>query len=48
MAINSLMFQGIYKFDNLRKTIIKYHLEEYFEVDVQIGVVDLEFFVLYV
>jgi hypothetical protein len=30
----------------LRKTIIKYNLEKYFEIDVQIKVIDLEFLIL--
>jgi hypothetical protein len=31
------------KFDHLRKTIIKYYLEEYFGIDVEMEVIDLEF-----
>jgi hypothetical protein len=29
-----------------RKTIIKYNLEEYFGIDVQMKVIDLEFFII--
>jgi hypothetical protein len=28
---------------NLRKTIIKYYLKDYFEIVVQMNVIDLEF-----
>jgi hypothetical protein len=30
----------------LRKIVIKYNLEEYFGIDVQMKVIDLEFFIL--
>jgi hypothetical protein len=30
---------------NLRKIVIKYYLEEYFEIDVQIKVIDVEFLI---
>jgi hypothetical protein len=40
---NPYRLESIYEFDNLRKTIKKYYLEEYFEFDVQMKVVDLEF-----
>jgi len=30
------------KIDNLRKIIIKYDLEEYFGIDIQIEVIDFE------
>jgi len=31
------------RIDDLGKTIIKYYLEEYFGIDIQIKVVDFEF-----
>jgi hypothetical protein len=31
---------------SLRKSVIKYNLEEYFEIDVQMKVIDLEFLIL--
>ena len=36
------MFGFISKIDDLGKTIIKYDLEEYFEIAIQIKVVDLK------
>jgi hypothetical protein len=35
-----------FEFDNLRKTIIKYCLEEWFGTDVWMKVIDLEFWIL--
>jgi hypothetical protein len=37
------MLEYAYGFDNLRKTTIKCYLEEYFGIEVQIKVIDLEF-----
>jgi hypothetical protein len=34
------------EFDNLKQTVIKYYLEEYFGIDVQIKVLDFEFWIL--
>ena len=35
--------QGVRGIDNLRKIIIKYYLEEYFGIDIQMKVLDFEF-----
>jgi hypothetical protein len=38
------MIESASKIYNLRKTFIKYYLEECFEIDVPIKVIDYEFF----
>jgi hypothetical protein len=34
------------KIPNLKKTVIKYNLEEYFGIDIQMKVIDLEILIL--
>ena len=36
-------YQGVPRIDDLRKIIIKYYLEEYFGIDIQMKVLDFEF-----
>ena len=41
--LNTLNVPGVPGIDNLRKIIIKYYLEEYFGIDIQMKVLDFEF-----
>jgi hypothetical protein len=36
------MLDSAFKFDNLRKTIIMYYLGEYFGIDEQMKIIDLQ------
>jgi hypothetical protein len=46
--INPLRTENAYKIPNLRTIVIKYNLEEYFRINVQMKVIDLEFFILFI
>jgi hypothetical protein len=46
--VNSYSLENASEFDHLRKTIIKYYLEEHFGIYVQMKVIDLQFWILYV
>jgi hypothetical protein len=46
--LNSCRPESALEFDNLRKIIIKYYLEEYFGIDVQMKVINFEYWILFV
>jgi hypothetical protein len=46
MKINPYRTKRAYEISTFRKIVIKYNLEEYFGIDVQMKVIDLEFFIL--
>jgi hypothetical protein len=46
LVINPQKTKSASKIPNLRKTIIKYNLEEYFGIDAQMKVIDLEILIL--
>jgi len=37
------MYIVFYKIDDFRKIIMKYYLEEYFGIEIQVKVIDFEF-----
>jgi hypothetical protein len=43
---NPEKIESAFEIPNLKKTIIKYNLEEYFRIDVQMKVIGLEFLIL--
>jgi hypothetical protein len=43
LYLNPKSTESASELDKLRKTIVKYYLEEYFGIDVQTKVIDLEF-----
>lgn len=46
LGYKTLIPHDTYKFYNFEKTIVKYYLKEYFEVNVQIGIEDTKFWIL--
>jgi hypothetical protein len=45
-GLRVLLRSLVWERTSLKKTVIKYNLEEYFGIDVQMKVIDLEFFIL--
>jgi hypothetical protein len=45
---NPYRTKSAYGIPSLRKIVIKYKLEEHFGIDVQMKVIDLEFFILFI
>jgi hypothetical protein len=46
IGLNPRRIESAFEIPSLRKTDIKYNLDEYFGIDVQMKVIDLEFLIL--
>jgi hypothetical protein len=46
IVLNPSKIKDAYEIPSLKKTVIKCNIEEYFGIDVQMKVIDLEFLIL--